>query len=155
MAHGEQARGVVSGPLERHGDGVADGVGLPEGVRVEERLAGDAHGDVRRLLRERQRLLVAPPRDHALRHGDHVARVTLELRLVKEGRHQLSLPAPQLAVAREQPFAGEREEREPRHLGLVEAPCALDEELVEHVGVIGHQCPPWPHLEAGEPVDLA
>jgi hypothetical protein len=127
-----QPRGaeVFVRPVERDGERVAEGVGLVEGVGVEERLAHDRHRDPRHLAAEIDRPPVAPaagrPRDD-VGHDADILRDDLGL---EERGHQLALPPPEIALAGEETLARERVEDEPQGRRLFERARPLDEDVV-------------------------
>ncbi|MEZ4406551.1 MAG: hypothetical protein R3A52_08760 [Polyangiales bacterium] len=125
----EAARAAVAvAPLEGDGEGLAERVGLVEGVAVEEGFAHDAHGHAGHLAREVDALPVAPAVDGALGDVVHALRVGGHRRRLKERRHESSLPAPELALGGEEPVAREVPEEEAPAGRRLDAARALDEE---------------------------
>ena len=151
----EAARRVRRRPVQRHRQRIADLVGLGERVGVEKRLAGDAHREARGLLGERDGLPVAPHRLAARRARHHVRRVAFELRGVEERRHELPLAAPQITVGGEEPLARERVQGEAHHFRLLERARALDEQLLQDLGVVHDDRASPERLHARDALHLA
>ena len=145
--HATASEAELRGVRERHGDGVDPGerhrergaelVGLVEGVDVEEGLARHPHGDVGRQAGGVEDAAGPQIAGRVLRALGHDGGVAGDLGVGEEGRHQLALPAPEIALAGEEPLARQRLERPAQAGRLAEALGLLHEHLVEDLGPVG------------------